>query len=250
MTKCSSQKITICHHSLKISKKNGANFHFTDKNSWNHTSLGIKDTKVWCVFQLCSLQMWKKTRHVINKIKHTNIKEFVSIVQHLVIIFEGVCNIWIQSKSAKACAIVYYTLPSKEWRLELWGYKKDWYTLWVLVWRGTIDHNRSSQSLFFGVHALYIIGFFLLLSVFCLHSASLIYIFMLHLVHWGKSERAEVNQLWCVLKWSITQTVWIRCVWVCLWDKLKIAVGKEHRETERRKPLDDLSWASDPLAVT
>lgn len=54
------------------------------------------------------------------------------------------------------------------------------------MWRGTRDHNRSSQSsswldfvqtLFFGVHAWYIIGFFLLLSVFCLHSVSLIYIF-------------------------------------------------------------------------
>ncbi len=45
------------------------------------------------------------------------------------------------------------------------------------MWRGTRDHNRSSQSLFFGVYAWYIIGFFLLLSVFCLHSASLIYIF-------------------------------------------------------------------------
>lgn len=67
--------------------------------------------------------------------------------------------------------------------------------------------------------------------------------FMLHLVLWGKSERAEVNQLWYILKWSITQTVWIRCVWVCIWDKWKIAVRKERKKERKKTPNPWVTWA-------
>jgi len=116
------------------------------------------------------------------------------------------------------------------------------------VWRDTRDHNLSSessswldfvQSLFFGAHAWYIIGFFLFLSVFCLRSASLIYTFYVTSrtlrkirTSWSESTVIHIKVI------NHPDRMDLLCVSLRMRQMKDCSLERAHRVTERKKTQD------------